>query len=789
MSSRLVGLPGLILAGASLLILARGPWSPSAAGSGAPAIEWRADRSLWLHPQAGNDSTIHDLLALGRYCAASVLARKQLAERTARLGEDAAEVATARRTLGDVEMLQGDVVGARSLYEGAVKLHRKTLGADDPELAVSLDALGLAEKNLNNHEAASACYREAHAIRLRRFGPDHPSIAASLNREADLLRRLGRSDAALPVFLEALDILESASMSESPLAAEVLTNLGLVEYFLEDYRSAEPHLERAVRLVHEAPGVTRETAALATSLHGGTLWKLRKYAAAEPVLRESANIYEFLRRQGEPGALPYHPLSIYSALALTQLEQGEEDAAWRSLEQSLSRGLLDALDPPADSLEEWEEPRPPEDSRFCSLPRVQANLPEDAALVGWLTTYRSVRPIWDYPVWGYVIRREGPIRWIRIDGPETAESEDGNTAMYKLAVALDAEAGWPVRTPISSELSMRAQKSYDDLWLPLEPYLSGVSHLVVVRAFLEGRFNVEAMQDPQGKFLGERYRVSYTPSATLYVWMREHARSAKDPRTWRVLAVGGPESADDRVQPPHVPRSRALSTLPASMPSRDGAGSALPGSREEVRRLASCFPRCTTLLGQDASERNLMNLARSGALHTFDVIHLALHAGPDEHRASTSYLLFDGDDRGPSEDEPIAEGDRRISNWEIRSGWRLNADIVTISACRSSRTFQSTEALGGLGEAFFRAGARSLVVSPWDVDDTAASLLMERFYQNLSGSYRDERAGRVGEPMSKVMALYEARNWLRTYRDESGGQPFASPIYWAAFTLVGEAGE
>jgi CHAT domain-containing protein len=102
---------------------------------------------------------------------------------------------------------------------------------------------------------------------------------------------------------------------------------------------------------------------------------------------------------------------------------------------------------------------------------------------------------------------------------------------------------------------------------------------------------------------------------------------------------------------------------------------------------------------------------------------------------------------------------------------------------------QVTEALAGLSEAILQAGAHSVLASPWPVDDVATSLLMRRFYEDLAGAYRDERDGMVGQPMCKAGALREARCWLREYRDAAGRQPFANPVYWAVFTLVGDAGE
>ena len=58
--------------------------------------------------------------------------------------------------------------------------------------------------------------------------------------------------------------------------------------------------------------------------------------------------------------------------------------------------------------------------------------------------------------------------------------------------------------------------------------------------------------------------------------------------------------------------------------------------------------------------------------------------------------------------------------------------------------------------ALLLSGARSVVLSLWKVDDTATTLLMTRFYENLLGT----RAA-LKEPMPKAEALREAQRWLR----------------------------
>jgi len=114
------------------------------------------------------------------------------------------------------------------------------------------------------------------------------------------------------------------------------------------------------------------------------------------------------------------------------------------------------------------------------------------------------------------------------------------------------------------------------------------------------------------------------------------------------------------------------------------------------------------------------------------------------------------------------------------------------------------------------AGARSLLLSLWKVDDQATMLLMKRFYENMLGKYDEDR--RIpdreyspGTRMPKAEALREAKVWLRGLTSDqlvelelevTGGDrgtirrremeakptahhPYEDPQYWASFILIG----
>jgi CHAT domain-containing protein len=130
-----------------------------------------------------------------------------------------------------------------------------------------------------------------------------------------------------------------------------------------------------------------------------------------------------------------------------------------------------------------------------------------------------------------------------------------------------------------------------------------------------------------------------------------------------------------------------------------------------------------------------------------------------------------------------------FSGLSLADGWlttldifnlRLNASLVTLSACETGRSVVGGgDELLGLMRAFLYAGASSLVLSQWAVDDRSSALLMEHFYTGLS----------QGE--TKGMAMRKAQLSFLPGHGESGGEiseTYTHPYYWAPFFLVGDAG-
>jgi CHAT domain-containing protein len=108
-----------------------------------------------------------------------------------------------------------------------------------------------------------------------------------------------------------------------------------------------------------------------------------------------------------------------------------------------------------------------------------------------------------------------------------------------------------------------------------------------------------------------------------------------------------------------------------------------------------------------------------------------------------------------------------------------------LSACNTaSGQGAGTDAVSGLGRAFFYAGARALLVSNWPVETTSARLLTTKLFS------RWQR----GSNVTRAQALQQTMNWLIDHGEfvdaESGKSIFsyAHPIFWAPFTLIGDGG-
>lgn len=284
---------------------------------------------------------------------------------------------------------------------------------------------------------------------------------------------------------------------------------------------------------------------------------------------------------------------------------------------------------------------------------------------------------------------------------------------------------------------------YADLVAPWRGELPrGVGHWIVVPDGVLASLPFEALAPAGegGRRLVETVAVSYAPSVTALGQLEAPASAAKGAA---MLVVADPLVA---ARSPSAESGLATAAFDLAP---------LPRASAEARAIARYGGSGTEVLtGSLASQSRL----RETALDRFRVIHFATHGLLDAGHPSRSGLLLTGE----------GNADGLLTAREIYR-LRLKSDLVVLSACQTARgRILAGEGVQGLAQAFFHAGAGSVVATLWDVNDRRAERLMTAFYSRLAGG------------ASKAEALTDAK------RDLLAGEPDLAPRYWAPFVLIGD---
>jgi CHAT domain-containing protein/Tfp pilus assembly protein PilF len=266
-----------------------------------------------------------------------------------------------------------------------------------------------------------------------------------------------------------------------------------------------------------------------------------------------------------------------------------------------------------------------------------------------------------------------------------------------------------------------------------------------------------ALVGSDGLYLGETKPVHIAPSSTVYARLRDR-RTRRE--TVHLVAFGDP------VYPASL--EGETRDAPADVILGRQALPRLPSTRDEVEALRRIFgDQTTAFLGQEATE------GRARELGDATIVHFAVHARADEHLPLESFLAL-----SVPQEADEAQDNGLLQAWEIFEQVRVDADLVTLSACSTALGQEvAGEGIIGLTRAFHYAGARTVLASLWQVADATTAELMARFYRRLA----------AGAP--KDVALQQAqRSFLEGPVELPDGSSMdaSHPYYWAGFELFGD---
>ena len=180
----------------------------------------------------------------------------------------------------------------------------------------------------------------------------------------------------------------------------------------------------------------------------------------------------------------------------------------------------------------------------------------------------------------------------------------------------------------------------------------------------------------------------------------------------------------------------------------------LPCAKKEVEMIGKLL-HTAPITGENATKAEVLKRMKSAAL-----IHIAAH-GDDEFG---EIVLAPNPERTS---QIPKEEDYMLTVSDVQAV-RLQAKLVVLSCCHSGKREVKSEGVVGIARAFLCAGARSVLVSLWAIDDEATLLFMKSFYQHLANR------------KSASLALHHAMKSLRETKE------YSAIKYWAPFVLIGD---
>jgi CHAT domain-containing protein len=404
--------------------------------------------------------------------------------------------------------------------------------------------------------------------------------------------------------------------------------------------------------------------------------------------------------------------------------------------------------------------------RESLLRSIQAKLPETAALLE-MVRFRPFNPRalaeadrWEPARYGaYLVKQTGTP--VFLDYGEAGPVDE-------LVVEFRRTLASP-RGTLAHDLGRRLDAM---LMQPTRAQLGTTTHLYVSP---DGALNLVpfgALVDEQDRYLIETFTFNYLSSG------RDLTREARRGTAQLGPAVVIADPAfDGEVKPGATPASTDSAASTSSRGSLNHFDS-LPGTAVEAQAIKRILSDATVYTGGRATETMLKSVKVPRVLHVAthgffldDQDLSAASSSPGASQPAEDPMLRSGLVFAGANSRQSGTDDGVLTALEAAGLDLAGTQLVVLSACETGvGAVRAGEGVFGLRRAFTVAGAETLVMSLWQVDDDATQRLMVEFY------------GRLAKGEGRGEALRQAS--LTLLRDPAHRHPF----YWSSFISTGESG-
>ncbi len=717
---------------------------------------------------------------LGNYSEAVRLGTEAAEILKKALGTEHPDYAASLNSLTCYYFSLGNYSEAIRLGTEAAEIRKKALGAEHPYYATSLGNLANCYSQLYNDSEALRLGTEAAEIFKKALGAEHPDYAMNLVNLASYNSGLGNNSEALRLATEAAEIYKKAMGTEHPDYALASNRQALYNFKLGNYASAytclEPSIESSYQyLINSFSELTPEQqeslwlggnyadkfnsflpSAVFKFQNGGSLSELYDKSAlfAKGILLNTGiAMRRLILESGDPALIAkYDALSANKSVYDKQLEKPVKErflnmdslrSVIRQQEMELARESKAYGDYSRNLRISWKD--------------VQQQLEDDDIAVEFM----------DFPVYG-----TDSTMYVALTLRKGYE-HPRMTALFEKG-QLDA---------IPSDTYYIRNQMYELVWKPLEQELMGVRDVYFSPSGELHRIGIEYLPVTAKEDFCDKYNLHRLSSTRQLAFIQDETKGDKT-----ILYGGLRYEEKQTATTPDMTQVREhrspVSHINVDSLRLRGSYEYLPGTKEEVEQIVSCLKRhkenCVAYYEADGTEDSFKHLSGSRP----KTLHIATHGfymtqQDEEHKLTERSISISSGKHEYIEDKPMTrsglllagcmpalnhqtikegEEDGILTAAEISRLDMRGLDMVVMSACESGLgDITSGEGVFGLQRGFKNAGAKTIVMSLWKVNDIATQQLMASFYECLLDGQPKEQAFRMAQEELRKQSTFRKK--------------------------------
>ena len=344
----------------------------------------------------------------------------------------------------------------------------------------------------------------------------------------------------------------------------------------------------------------------------------------------------------------------------------------------------------------------------------------------------------------------------------------------------------------------RGSKLYNGFWYKIIDLLyanqkgdiiSDISKIYFSPEGVYSQINPNVLYDSSSdNFLIDKYDIFYVDDIEDFIHHKENIKIHEPSETLNAVVIGNPTFLLDKNElklSSKQYKSRALNDNELNSFQRNLYLSNLPGTMTEINQISKILKsnnwNVDLISGIDATESMIKSLNSPKLLHIathgFFLKDQDLYANTNiisaENKEAVmnpmtrSGLIFSGA-QNTINGQLLANDNGWLNSYEASLLNLKGTELVVLSACDTGMgDVQNGKGVFGLQRAIRMAGAESLIMSMWKVDDEATQNLMTYFYEFW-----------IDKKYSKREAFKKAQFKIR--------EIYKHPYYWGAFLLIGE---